>query len=76
MEPALLTLAEAEKRHERIKSDLRRLRRAMRTSDDIDGIADEVAKLKIEAKALYNAIQRHQMISAYLMQAECYGGVH
>lgn len=76
MEPALLTLAEAEKRHEKIKAELRNLRRAMRTNQDIDGLADQVCRLKIEARALYAALQKHQAIAEYLANCECYGSAH
>jgi len=72
----LLTLDEAEKRHESIKSELRRLRRAMREMQDVDSLADDIARLKLEARALYVAIRKHQAIAEYLANAECYGGIH
>ena len=75
-EAVLLTLAEVELRHESLKREMREIRRAMRTQDNTDGLADRLAELSIECRLLYSAIKKHREMVEYLYVVEPYGGTH
>lgn len=70
----MLTLADAEAKHESIKREMRRIRRAMRTQEDVEGLVEELTALTIECRALNHALQKQREIDQYLAMAEPYGG--
>ena len=72
----MLTLAEVELRHESLKREMREIRRAMRTQDNTDGLADRLAELSIECRLLYSAIKKHREMVEYLYVVKPYGGTH
>lgn len=70
----MLTLADAEAKHESIKREMRRIRRAMRNQEDVEGLAEELTALTIECRALYHALQRHREMAEFLAMTLPYGG--
>lgn len=70
----MLTLADAEAKHESIKREMRRIRRAMRTQEDVEGLVEELTALTMECRALNYALQRHREMAQYLAMANPYGG--
>lgn len=70
----MLTLADAEAKHESIKREMRRIRRAMRTQEGVEGLVEELTALTIECRALNHALQKQREIAQYLAMAEPYGG--
>lgn len=76
MEAIVLTLAEVELKHERLKREMREIRRAMRTRENTDGLAERLSELSIECRLLYSALKKHREMVEYLMIVEPYGGAH
>lgn len=70
----MLTLADAEAKHESIKREMRRIRRAMRTQEDVEGLVEELTALTVECRALSHALQKQREIAQYLAMADPYGG--
>ena len=72
----MLTLADAEERHQNLMRQMRKIRKAIRTQQDITGLASEIAQIKAEAAGLYAAIRYYREMAEYLMEAEPMGGPH
>lgn len=70
----MLTLADAEAKHESIKREMRRIRRAMRTQEDVEGLVEELTALTIECRALNSTLQRQREMAQFLAFADPYGG--
>lgn len=75
-EAVLLTLADVEARHESLKREMREIRKAMRTQDNTDGLADRLAELSVECRLLYSSLKKHREMVEYLYVVEPYGGAH
>lgn len=72
----MLTMADVESRHERIKREMREIRRKLRTRENVEGLAERLDELSVECKALHMALKRHQEIAEFLFAVEPYGGAH
>lgn len=70
----MLTLADVEEKHEQLKREMRQIRRALRTKQDTDGLAEQLELLTKEARFLVSTIQRQREMTVYLMHADSYGG--
>jgi hypothetical protein len=73
-EAALFTMAEAEAKHEQLKQEMRRIRRAIRTNEDIEGLEEALRTVRAQATALAKALERQRELTAYLMMCDCFGG--
>lgn len=73
-EAALFTMAEAEAKHEQLQQEMRRIRRAIRTSENIEGLGQALADVKNQARMLARIIERQREMTAYLMVCDCFGG--
>lgn len=76
MEASLLTLADAEKRHDDLMRKMRKIRRAIRDQQDTEGLVDEIASIKAEVAGLYAAIRYYREMAEYLIDVEPLGGPH
>ena len=72
----MLTLADAEERHDRLKREMRKIRRALRTQENIEGLSDKIAEIRAEAAGLYAAIRYYREMAEFLMEVEPMGGPH
>ena len=70
----MLTLADAEAKHEKLKRQMRLIRRAIRTQDNVDGLAEQLEKLTREARNLVVTLNKQREMAQYLIQVEPYGG--
>jgi len=72
----LLTLADAEKRHDDLKRKMRKIRRAIREQQDADELVNEIESIKAEVAGLYAAIRYYREMAEYLIDVEPLGGPH
>lgn len=70
----MLTLADVEEKHEQLKREMRQIRRAIRTQQETEGLAEKLELLTKEARYLVSAIQKQREMSDYLYYSEPYGG--
>lgn len=71
----MLTLADVEEKHEKLKREMRLIRRAIRIQQDTDGLAEKLDQLRQEARFLIGTIEKQRRITEYLINAEPYGGI-
>ncbi len=67
-------MAEAEAKHDQLKQEMRRIRKAIRTNEDIEGLEQALIEVKAKAMALAKALERQREMTAYLMMCDCFGG--
>lgn len=67
-------MAQAEAKHDQLRQEMRRIRRAIRNNQDVEGLERALEEIKAQAKALAIALERCRQMSDYLMSAEPYGG--
>lgn len=72
----MLTLADVEAKHERLKREMRALRKAMRTQENTDGLAEKLSALSLECRLLHSALRKHREMAEFLLVVEPYGGAH
>lgn len=70
----MFTIAEVEAKHEDLKRQMRKIRRAMRTQEDADGLAEQLELLTKEARSLVSTLERQRQMTYYLLHADSYGG--
>ena len=73
-EAALFTMAEAEAKHDQLKQEMRRIRRAIRTNEDIDGLEEALKLVRAQAVALAKVLEQQREMTAYLMMCDPFGG--
>lgn len=73
-EVGLLTIADVEEKHESLKREMRLIRRAIRTQQNTEGLAEKLETLTKEAQFLVKAIQKQREMTYYLLHADSYGG--
>lgn len=69
----MLTLAEAEARHDALKRRMREIRRSLRTNENVPGLCEELDQLITEVRSLAFTLRRSREIAEYLIEAQPYG---
>jgi hypothetical protein len=67
-------MAQAEAKHDQLRQEMRRIRRAIRNNQDVEGLEQALNEIKAQAKALAIALEQCRQMADYLMAAEPYGG--
>jgi hypothetical protein len=67
-------MAEVEAKHEQLQQEMRRIRRALRTNENVEGLESALKEVKLQALALAKTIERQREMRAYLMMCDCFGG--
>lgn len=69
----MLTLAEAEARHNALKRRMREIRRSLRDNENVPGLCEELDQLITEVRSLAFTLRRSREIAEYLCEVQPYG---